>query len=67
MDELLTNVMVYWTTGSIGSSFMPYYDFTQAGAMRWDSRESKGVDRISAPSSDPCALLDVVRRAMRIE
>jgi microsomal epoxide hydrolase len=25
MDELLTNIMLYWTTGAIGSSFWPYY------------------------------------------
>ena len=24
-DELLTNVMIYWVTGAIGSSFWPYY------------------------------------------
>ena len=24
-DELLTNVMIYWITGAIGSSFWPYY------------------------------------------
>lgn len=41
MDELLTNVMVYWTTGTIGSSFMPYYDITQAGAMRWILEKAK--------------------------
>ncbi|AXV83182.1 epoxide hydrolase family protein [Ralstonia solanacearum] len=26
-DELLTNVMLYWLTGSIGSSFLAYRDF----------------------------------------
>jgi microsomal epoxide hydrolase len=24
-DDLLTNIMLYWTTGAIGSSFWPYY------------------------------------------
>ena len=24
-DEILTNVMLYWVTGAIGSSFWPYY------------------------------------------
>jgi pimeloyl-ACP methyl ester carboxylesterase len=24
-DELLTNIMIYWATGAIGSSFWPYY------------------------------------------
>ena len=27
-DELLTNIMIYWATETIGSSFLPYYDFT---------------------------------------
>jgi hypothetical protein len=34
-DELLANVMVYWATGTIASSFLPYYDFTSSGALRW--------------------------------
>jgi pimeloyl-ACP methyl ester carboxylesterase len=41
MDELLTNIMVYWTSGTIGSSFMPYYDFTQASVMRWILEKAK--------------------------
>jgi pimeloyl-ACP methyl ester carboxylesterase len=35
LDELLTNVMIYWVSNTIGSSFRPYYDFTHAGVMRW--------------------------------
>ena len=34
-DELLANVMLYWATGTIASSFLPYYDFTSSGALRW--------------------------------
>jgi pimeloyl-ACP methyl ester carboxylesterase len=34
-DELPTNVTLYWATGTIGSSFRPYSDFTNAGTMRW--------------------------------
>lgn len=30
-DELLTNIMLYWATGAIGSSFWPYYDRLHAG------------------------------------
>jgi hypothetical protein len=41
MDELLTNIMVYWTSGTIGSSFLPYYDFTQASVMRWILEKAK--------------------------
>jgi pimeloyl-ACP methyl ester carboxylesterase len=34
-DELLTTVMIYWVTGTIGSSFLPYYDAMHAGPARW--------------------------------
>ena len=34
-DELLTNIMIYWTTETISSSFLPYYDFTNSGALTW--------------------------------
>jgi pimeloyl-ACP methyl ester carboxylesterase len=34
-DELLTNVTIYWATGTIESSFLPYYDFTNSGALTW--------------------------------
>jgi microsomal epoxide hydrolase len=34
-DELLTNVMIYWVTGTIESSFLPYYDFMNSGATTW--------------------------------
>jgi pimeloyl-ACP methyl ester carboxylesterase len=40
-DELLTNVMIYWVTQTIDSSFFPYYDFANAGAMRWISETVK--------------------------
>jgi microsomal epoxide hydrolase len=30
-DDLLTNVMIYWVTGAIASSFWPYYDRLHAG------------------------------------
>jgi len=34
-DELLTNIMIYWATATIGSSFLPYYDFTNSGPLTW--------------------------------
>jgi pimeloyl-ACP methyl ester carboxylesterase len=34
-DELLTHIMIYWATGSIGPSFLTYYDFANAGALTW--------------------------------
>jgi len=50
-DELLTNVMLYWVTGTISSSFLPYYDTTQAGAMTWimqKIKEWKGSSEVPA-------------------
>lgn len=40
-DELLTNVMIYWASQTIGTSFYPYYDMMNAGAMRWISETIK--------------------------
>ena len=40
-DELLTNVTTYWATGSIGTAFLPYYDLTHAGALRWMIEKAK--------------------------
>lgn len=34
-DDLLTSTMIYWVTGTIGSSFLPYHDVLHAGAPRW--------------------------------
>jgi pimeloyl-ACP methyl ester carboxylesterase len=41
MNELLVNIMIYWATRTISSSFLPYYDFMHAGAMRWMSEKAK--------------------------
>jgi pimeloyl-ACP methyl ester carboxylesterase len=41
-DELLTNVMIYWATATIGSSFLPYRDFAKAGAARWTKEAARG-------------------------
>src|SRR5690348_15159183 len=40
-DELLTNVMIYWVTGTIGSSFQPYYDIMHANGVRWMTEAAK--------------------------
>jgi pimeloyl-ACP methyl ester carboxylesterase len=34
-DELLTNVMLYWATETIGTSFLLYHDVIHASAGRW--------------------------------
>jgi pimeloyl-ACP methyl ester carboxylesterase len=41
-DDLLTNIMIYWVTQTIDSSFFPYYDLANAGALRWMSEGVKG-------------------------
>jgi len=40
-DELLTNVMIYWVTGTIGSSFRPYHDVVNATVPRWILEKAK--------------------------
>lgn len=40
-DELLTNVMLYWVTGTINSSFLPYHDIARAGAATWIMQKLK--------------------------
>lgn len=41
-DELLTQIMIYWATQSIGTSFLPYFDFANAGAMTWIKEGIRG-------------------------
>ncbi|HEY1506087.1 MAG TPA: epoxide hydrolase [Stellaceae bacterium] len=41
-DELLTNIMIYWATQTIETSFQPYRDFTKAGAARWTVEAMRG-------------------------
>jgi pimeloyl-ACP methyl ester carboxylesterase len=40
-DELLTNISLYWFTGSVTSSFLPYYDVVNAGALTWMGEKVK--------------------------
>ena len=50
-DEMLTNVMVYWVTGTIGGAFMPYFDVLNAGPPRWIAEAVKqklGSDAVPA-------------------
>lgn len=41
-DELLTNITLYWATETISSSFLPYYDSANAGALTWVAEMVKG-------------------------
>ena len=40
-NELLTQIMIYWATESIGPSFLTYYDFSNAGALTWIKEDMK--------------------------
>jgi pimeloyl-ACP methyl ester carboxylesterase len=51
-DEVLTHVMIYWVTGSIGPSFLPYYDFAHAGALTW---MKEGLKKLVGSSKVPSA------------
>jgi pimeloyl-ACP methyl ester carboxylesterase len=42
-DELLSNVMIYWVTGTINQSFGPYADIGKAGALEWTKQKLKQV------------------------
>jgi pimeloyl-ACP methyl ester carboxylesterase len=42
-DELLSNVMIYWVTGTINQSFGPYADMGNAGAVEWTKQKLKQV------------------------
>jgi len=51
-DELLTNVMIYWVTQSIGTSFLTYFDYANAGAMTW---MAQGLKNWAGSSAVPAA------------
>jgi pimeloyl-ACP methyl ester carboxylesterase len=51
-DELLTQIMIYWATESIGSSFLPYYDFVNASPMTW---MKEGMKKLTGSSKVPAA------------
>jgi pimeloyl-ACP methyl ester carboxylesterase len=41
-DELLTQIMIYWATQSIGTSFLPYFDYVNASTLTWIKEGIKG-------------------------
>jgi pimeloyl-ACP methyl ester carboxylesterase len=51
-DELLTHIMIYWVTESIGPSFLPYHDYANASAMTW---MKEGVKKWIGSSKIPAA------------
>ncbi|HTO13118.1 MAG TPA: epoxide hydrolase [Candidatus Binatia bacterium] len=53
-DTLLTNVMLYWVTGAIGSSFWPYYARQHSA---WPISEKRPVKAPTAYASFPKEIL----------
>ncbi|MBI1846619.1 MAG: epoxide hydrolase [Candidatus Rokubacteria bacterium] len=53
-DVLLTNIMLYWVTGAIGSSFWPYYDRRHS---RWPIGEDRPVTAPTAYARFPREIL----------
>ena len=51
-DELLTHIMIYWVTESIGSSFQTYYDYANASALTW---MKEGMKKLVGSSKVPAA------------
>jgi microsomal epoxide hydrolase len=50
-DEMLTNTMLYWVTGSIGGTFLPYFDIFNSSPARWIAEAVKqklGSDEVPA-------------------
>lgn len=51
-DELLTHIMVYWTTESIATSFLPYFEYANASALTWIKEGIKNwVGRCKVPTA----------------
>jgi pimeloyl-ACP methyl ester carboxylesterase len=51
-DELLTHLMIYWVTDSIGTSFQTYYDHANASALTWTM---EGMKKLAGSSKVPAA------------
>jgi microsomal epoxide hydrolase len=68
MDELLTNITLYWTTGAIGSSFWPYYSRLHDG---WPLPADRRVEVPTAYQAFPKDILHPPRllaeRALNIQ
>jgi pimeloyl-ACP methyl ester carboxylesterase len=59
-DELLTNIMIYWTTQTIETSFQPYRDFMKAGTARWMTEAARGwIGSATTPAAFACFPADI--------
>ena len=55
LDQLLNNVMVYWTTGSITSSMRIYFELMSASIM---TKDEERLADLPVPSSVPVAVVN---------
>jgi microsomal epoxide hydrolase len=53
-DEILTNVMIYWVSGAIGSSFWPYYARNHEG---WPIPDERRIEVPTAYAAFPREIL----------
>jgi pimeloyl-ACP methyl ester carboxylesterase len=51
-EDLLIHIMIYWATEPIGTSFLPYYDHANAGAVTWIAH---GIKKITGSTQVPAA------------
>jgi pimeloyl-ACP methyl ester carboxylesterase len=51
-DELLTHIVIYWGTESLGTSFLPYYDYANAGVVTWIAQ---GIKKLTGSTQVPAA------------
>ena len=51
-DELLTHIMIYWITESVGTSFLPYFDYANASVLTW---VKEGIKQWTGSSKVPAA------------
>ena len=58
-DDLLTNIMLYWATGAIGSSFWPYYSRQHEG---WPLPSDRRVEVPTAYQAFPKDILHPPRQ-----
>lgn len=49
-DELLTHIMIYWVSETIGTSFLAYYDYANTSAFTWIK---EGVKSFTGKSKVP--------------
>lgn len=55
-DELLTQIMIYWATETIGPSFLTYYGYANAGALTWMKEGIKEqIKKLTGSSPAPAA------------